>query len=215
MVMSEPREPDFSYLHPLYKSNLFAPPSLFDALYPIPKRSVFVSYHHGRDREWYQAFTLYFCDTYEAFDDTSPERAKDSDDTDYIMWSLRDNHIKGSSCTILLCGPETGRRKFVDWEIAATLDKEHGLVGIRLPTCTINSEGKAIVPGRLHDNIETGFAGWITWQALAQGGPNFLKEQIEIANAKSRCLIRNDRQKMGRCMPSLLSIFQKPPGLLG
>jgi hypothetical protein len=208
--MSGPREPDFSYLHPLYKSNLFAPPSLFGALNPIPKRSVFVSYHHGRDRGWYDAFTRHFCSTYLVFDDTSPERAKDSNDTDYIMWSLRDNHIKGSSCTIVLCGPETGTRKFVDWEIAATLDKEHALIGICLPTCTISNEGKAPVPARLYDNIESGYAVWITWQVVAQGGPNFLQGQIEIANAKAKSLIRNDREKMGRCMPSLLSIFQKP-----
>ena len=144
----------------------------------------------------------------------SLERAKDSDDTEYIMWSLRDNHIKVSSCTIVLCGPETFKRKFVDWEIDATLDKEHGLIGVQLPTCTINNLGRALVPGRLYDNIESGYAVWIAWQALVQGGPDFLRAQIEIANTKLKSLIRNGRQKMGRCMPSLSSIFQNPPGWL-
>jgi len=209
-------EPDFSYLH-----SIFAPPSsltpqpLYGSFYPVPKRSVFVSYHHGLDRQWYQEFSRFFCEMYDVFDDTSPERAKDSDDTDYIMWSLRNEHIKGSSCTIVLCGAETGRRKFVDWEIAATLDKEHSLIGVRLPTCTFDYQGRALVPGRLHDNIESGYAVWIMWEALAKGRPDFLRALIEIASKNSTSLIRNDRQKMGRCMPSLPSIFQRPRGPLG
>jgi hypothetical protein len=138
---------------------------------------------------------------YEVFEDTSPERAKDSDDTDYIMWSLREKHIKGSSGTIVLCGPETFKRKFVDWEIYGTLDKKHWLIGVQLPTCALHL-GRAFVPDRFYDNFASGYAVWIGWQALDQGGSNFLGTQIEIANAKSKSLIRNDREKMGRCMPS-------------
>lgn len=33
---------------------------------------------------------------------------------------------------MVLCGAEAPQRKFVDWEIKATLDKEHGLIGINL-----------------------------------------------------------------------------------
>jgi hypothetical protein len=195
-------EPDFSYLHSIFaRGSSLIPQPLYGSFCPIPKRSVFVSYHHGLDRPWYEKFSHFFSEVYDVFEDNSPERAKDSDYTDYIMWSVRDNHIKGSSCTIVLCGAETGRRKFVDWEIAATLDKEHNLIGVCLPTCTINAQGKALVPDRLYDNIESGYAVWIAWQALTQG-PDFLRAQIEIANAKSTSLIRNGRQKMGRCRPS-------------
>jgi hypothetical protein len=212
--MTPPMEPDFSRLYPPPARSVFALPTLFgESIYPVLKPRVFVSYQHRHDQLWYQDFSRCFCDVYEVFDDTSPERAKDSEDTDYIMWSLRENHIKGSSCTIVLCGPETFKRKFVDWEIAATLDKKHALIGVCLPTCTINDLGKAVVPARLYDNIMSGYAGWITWQALAQGGPSFLREQIAFADAKPKSLIQNDRQKMGRCMQSLSSIFQRPPWL--
>jgi hypothetical protein len=208
-------EPDFSYLNSIFapRSSSLTPQPAYGAFYPVAKRSVFVSYHHGLDRQWYQEFSRFFCELYDVFEDNSPERAKDSDDTDYIMWSLRDNHIKGSSCTVVLCGPETFKRKFVDWEIDATLDKKHGLIGVCLPTCTISNLGKALVPGRLHDNIESGYAVWLGWQALVQGGPDFLRSQIEIANNKFKNLIRNDRKKMGKCMPSIPSIFQRPPSL--
>ena len=53
-------------------------------------------------------------------------------------------YITGTSCTVVLCG---GRpRKFVDWEIKATLDKEHALIGVNLPTSERNLFGQAIVP---------------------------------------------------------------------
>jgi hypothetical protein len=197
------------YLNQLLRPNVLIASGTF---YSVPTRSIFVSYHHGLDRYWYQEFTRYFCEAYEVFEDTSPERAKNSDDSDYIMWSLCDNHIKGSSCTIVLCGSETGRRKFVDWEIAATLDKKHGLIGVCLPTCAIDNLGRYLVPDRLYDNIASGYALWTPWQALTQSGPDFLRVQIKTAYNKSTRLIRNDREKMGRCMPSL---SQTPWGLLG
>jgi hypothetical protein len=207
--MDDPRVPGFSCLNQIFGQSVFAPPP------PAPKRSVFVSYHHWVDQGWYKDFTRFFCEIYDVIDDTSPERAKDSDDADYIMWSLRNEHIKGSSCTIVLCGPKTFERKFVDWEIAATLDKKHGLIGVWLPICTIGNLGRPIAPNRLCDNVASGYAVWITWGALVQGGVGFLREQIEIANATSKSLIQNDREKMGRCSPSLTSILQWPPSLLG
>jgi Thoeris protein ThsB, TIR-like domain len=97
--------------------------------YKTTKPGVFVSYHHRLDQPFYDEFSRIFCDTYDVVQDNSPERAKDSDDVEYIMRSLRENHISGTSCTIVLCGAETRWRKFVDWEIDATLDKQHCLDG--------------------------------------------------------------------------------------
>jgi len=49
------------------------------------------------------------------------------------MRGIRENFITGTSCTIVLCGAQTHLRKYVHWEIKATLDKEHGLIGVNLP----------------------------------------------------------------------------------
>jgi hypothetical protein len=54
------------------------------------------------------------------------------------------------------------------------LSSDPRLQAVLLPTCTLSDQGKAIVPARLHDNIETGYAVWIAWQALTQG-PDFLR----------------------------------------
>src|SRR5688572_907132 len=110
--------------------------SIFGILPPI-KHKVFVSYHHRGDQAYYNAFSEAFHDTYEVIYDNSLERRIDSDDVDYIRRRIRENYVKGSSCTVVLVGKETWGRKYVDWEIETTLEMEHGLIGVRLPTAPL------------------------------------------------------------------------------
>ncbi len=98
------------------------------------RRKVFVSYHHKNDQSAYDNFSTRFHDGYEAISDTSLERAIDSSNFDYIMRRIREVHLHGSSCAIVLCGAETPKRRYVDWEIHASLDQGMGLVGVGLPT---------------------------------------------------------------------------------
>ena len=137
--------------------------TLADLLGVLPRRRVFVSYHHGGDRQYYDAFSRLMADTYEVVQDTSVERQVDSDDVEYVLRTIRENYVTGSSCTVVLCGAGTPWRKFVDWEIKATLDKEHGLIGVNLPTNPANANGTFTVPDRLYDNIDSGYAVWSTW----------------------------------------------------
>jgi antiphage defense system Thoeris ThsB-like protein len=153
------------------------------------KRKIFVSYHHGGDSAYYDAFISAFSNTYDVIHDNSVERAVDSLNTEYVIRRIRENYITGSSCTIVLCGAETSSRKFVDWEIKATLDKQHGLIGVNLPTNPINATQTYTVPDRLHDNIESGYAVWIDWAAFTQNVQGY----IEVANSKSSSLINNSR----------------------
>lgn len=128
-----------------------------------PKPRIFVSYHHTNDQLWYDAFTKLFDSTYDLFTDTSLERKVDSDDSDYVRRFIREQNITGSSMTIVLCGSGTWKRRWVDWEIQMTLNKQHALLGIMLPMCARNLVGQCIVPGRLADNIESGYACWMWW----------------------------------------------------
>lgn len=157
------------------------------------KRTVFVSYHHGGDRAYYGAFAQLVADHYEVIQDNSVEREIDSDDSEYVIRRIREDFITGSSCTVVLCGTETPQRKYVDWEIKATLDKEHGLIGINLPTNPQLTNGNVAVPNRLFDNIQSGYAIWTNWQAVTQN-PALLTSLIEQANGKSKTLIRNQRE---------------------
>jgi hypothetical protein len=156
------------------------------------KRRIFVSYHHDSDQGYYNEFSRFFADEYEAIQDNSLDRLIDSTNTDYVIRRIREHHITGTSCTIVLCGPKTSLRKYVDWEIKATLDKDHSLIGVLLPNNLPDQQGNHYVPARLNDNIKTGYALFINWEDLNQG-PTHLKTLIEAANNKSTALIDNSR----------------------
>jgi hypothetical protein len=154
------------------------------------KRKVFISYHHGGDQHYYDAFVKLFADTYEVFFDNSLDRGYESDNTDYVRWQIRQNDIHGTSCTIVLCGLHTHERKYVDWEIKATLDKRHGLIGVWLPSLPLAPNGGTVKPDRLQDNIYSEYAKWVRWDALTV---EVLKSTIEAAAATSPDLINNTR----------------------
>ena len=115
------------------------------------------------------------------------------------MRRIREDYIKGSSITVVLCGKETWKRKFVDWEICATLNKEHGLLGIILPDNPLTSDGIHLVPDRLHDNIVSGYALYIQWT----DDPNQLSDAIQNVRDLSRqtSLIDNSRDTMKQNLP--------------
>lgn len=175
-----------------FSSNSGALASLLAAL---TKRSVFISYHHGGDQYYYDQFSYEFATAYNILKDNSVEDPFDSDDSEYVMRQIREEYLTGSSCTIVLCGQQTYKRKFVDWEIKATLDKQHGLVGLNLPTSSRNATGQVVIPDRLYDNIQSGYALWVDWTSLSVAN---LKLWIEQAIGKSAYLIANDRDIMSR-----------------
>lgn len=160
------------------------------------KPKVFVSYHHERDQLYYDWFTRTFDDGYDIITDTSIERRIDSDDSDYQQQVIREQHITGSSITIVLCGAETGKRRWIDWEIHMTLNKQHALLGIALPTAVKDHQGNIIVPDRLYTNYTSGYAHWIHWTE----NPQTLKSAIDVARAKAQSTanIRNSEPRMQR-----------------
>jgi hypothetical protein len=161
------------------------------------RRKVFISYHHGGDQHFYDELSRIYHDRLEALTDNSLSRMVQSDDSEYVMRRIRELHLTGSSCTIVLCGAQTPARKYVDWEIQATLNQSMGLVGVGLPTLTIGSSGGTHKPRRLQDNIDSGYAAWVMWYQLAQR-PQILLEAIESAIAKPARLIDNTAVRMSR-----------------
>lgn len=158
------------------------------------KHQIFVSYHHAADQAYYDTFSKAFHDTYDVIYDNSLERQIDSDNVDYVIQRIRDSYITGTSCTIVLVGKETWGRKYIDWEIKATLEKEHGLIGVYLPTAPKSAENKIIVPDRLHDNIQTGFAPWLSWQEITASASR-LQQYVDVAKSRSEKLINNSRER--------------------
>lgn len=133
-----------------------------------PKRRCFISYHHADERE-VQAFL----DTYsnaEVFSHRALglDMANDivnSNDTDYVMRRIRELYMQNTSVTIVMVGQNTWKRRYVDWEIAASLrngfgNPANGLLGIKLPSYAY---GIHQYPDRLNDNLNA--------QGVADGTP--------------------------------------------
>lgn len=146
------------------------------------KPRIFVSYHHAHDQPWYDRFVQVFGSTVDIFTDRSLGHEIDSDDPDYTRRTIREKHITGTSTTVVLCGAETWKRRWVDWEIQMTLNKEHALLGIALPTCAVSIQGFFLVPDRLCDNIRSGYATWALWPL----NPAMLQSALEEARARAK-----------------------------
>ena len=127
---------------------------------------IFVSYQHSTDRPYYEEFSRIFHDGYESVFDNSLRGSLNSNNSEYVIQQIRDKYITGTSCTFLLVGPTSYQRKFLDWEIKATLDKESGLIGIHLPTLHPRFDGLFNVPVRFAENVRSGYAVWLHWNEL-------------------------------------------------
>lgn len=113
----------------------------------IPRHKVFISYYHKDDQGYknslinMQEYDLEKGQYISIFKDCSVHE-NEIDDTDMtdeqIRREIRDNYIADASVLILLCGENTKRRKYIDWEIhAAMYDSEKnpqmGILVIDLP----------------------------------------------------------------------------------
>jgi hypothetical protein len=156
---------------------------------------IFVSYQHSSDQYYYNLFSQAFHDAYETVYDNSLRDEIDSDDNDYIIQRIRDEFITGTSCTVVLVGPTSYQRKYIDWEIKATLDKQHGLIGLQLPNVVPNYRGMVTLPGRLNANINCGYALWheLIWQQLI-ANPALLKLHIADACSRPKYRIANQHE---------------------
>ncbi len=127
-------------------------------------RNIFLSFHQRDELE-----AAIFCRRYDQYfneirtlgvDELGDEYAEhiNSGDSDYVMRQIRERKIAGTSCTVVLIGKCTWARRYVDWEIAATLrnnedDPRGGLIAVQLPSAQQN--GWSRLPDRLSLNISS------------------------------------------------------------
>jgi MTH538 TIR-like domain (DUF1863) len=162
----------------------------------LVKPKIFVSYHHGLDQIYYDSLFADQTYGYKFMHDNSLERKIQSENNEYIMRRIRDEYLTGTSCTIVLCGLQTAQRKFVDWEIDATLEKQHALVGLWLPTLPLIGNGTE-KPARLQDNLDSGYAVWAKYNDVVADHSK-LVTLVHEARSRSKKLIKNDRPRKYR-----------------
>lgn len=159
--------------------------------------AVFISYHHRHDQRYYDHFKRLFVSAFGLVVDHSLQAPINSDNPRYILRRIRERCIAHASCTLVLCGDATGKRKFIDWEIKSSLDKCNGLIGVALPCERAHPCAQADIPARLADNIASGFALWMTWQQLL-ADPLRLPLLVREAQSRPKHMIRNQRPMLKR-----------------
>mgnify|MGYP001347567288 CR=1 FL=1 len=128
------------------------------------KHKVFISLYYDEGRDFKKALIDWNeAHDHSLFDDDSvgENEIDDQDKTDeQVRRIIRKEYIKQSSVLLLLCGPKTKTRKFVDWELQAAMtddpedpnNKKCGILVINLPGSSNGvrahtSEEKALVSG--------------------------------------------------------------------
>jgi len=126
---------------------------------PAPvKRRVFISYCHLNQGEaenfvwtWRNVFT------HRALGMSFTDDIINSNNPAYVMSRIRANYLGDSSVTVVLVGTCTHSRRFIDWEIKASLQcgdsTPNGLVAFLLPSAH-NNGGRMypFLPERLNQN---------------------------------------------------------------
>jgi len=170
------------------------------------KRNYFISYHHKYDQSYVNALRktkkgMKVVD-YSLKDDIS-------NFTEEKIYQIIRNKMRSCSVTIILIGEMTGHRKWIDWEIWASLRsyknnknplksfKSKGLLAIYLPT------KRHSVPERLQQNIDSGYAVSMNWRNLErdlEGKINYAIWKRDNANHE----IKNSLEKVNRNYLSFL-----------
>ena len=130
------------------------------AMSQAPRHRTFVSYHHENDQEYKDRLVE------EMAADIVDRSVEDGDiddglDTEAIWATIRDEHLSDATVLLVLIGPDTWSRKFVDWEIGSALNKSRnnarcGVLGIVLPDHPDYGERQLdpnLLPQRLAANI--------------------------------------------------------------
>lgn len=165
------------------------------------RRKCFISYHHADEAE-VQSFIQTFDHNHDVLIARGIGASMSGDiinsaNADYIKAQIRANYLRDTTVTIVLVGRETWGRKFVDWEVAASLRNTStslasGLLAITLPSAA-EYAGKKL-PARVSDNVDgkTGYARWWKYPISATSLAGLIEEAY-IARTSHASFRNNSR----------------------
>lgn len=167
------------------------------------RRKVFITYHHDDETE-VENFIQTFDEEHKVFTARGlgsgmSDDIVDSTDVDYVMRRIRELYLSDSTVTIVLIGKCTWARRYVDWEIQASLRHgetvtPNGLLGIVLPSTASNP----IPPDRLKINLLSkdqpeAYAQWYEYPHSKDALANIIEEAYNARSTKAH-LINNPRE---------------------
>lgn len=167
------------------------------------KRKVFISYYHG-DQLAVNQFVRDFSDVFIAKTVGVKEGDFDFDSTDpqYIMRKIRETKLEDSTVTIVLVGSCTHSRRYVDWEVKASLQQgetlPNGLIAINLPY--LGKEGA--LPKRVNENVnrnddqkDIGYARYYVYPESKEQLYRWIEDAYEARINRAE-LIKNSNEMM-------------------
>lgn len=175
---------------------------------PKTTRNCFVSYHHDYDSEYLEDLRDMKTGMKVADYSLKEDIGHLTDQT--IYKKIRDK-MRNCSVTVVLVGSRTGHRKWIDWELWASLRgythptdpyksfKPNGLLVIYLPVFSHS------VPDRLQDNIDSGFAVSMKWENVERD----FESKVNLAHwrrTNNDYKIDNSREKVDRNYFNFLGI---------
>lgn len=170
------------------------------------RRKCFISYY-GMDSAEVERFIQAFQDIFipKVIGVSSSDDFIDSENTDYVMGRIRREYLGDSTVTICLIGSCTHSRRYVDWELKATLRQgetyiPNGLLGIVLPSQGV----RAHLPSRFKANWKADDTGYALYRRYPMAGWELRGWIEEAYNRRSTRagLIENGQSMMrfnGKC----------------
>lgn len=167
------------------------------------RRKVFISYYHG-DQEAVNKFVRDFGDVFipKTVGVRDGDFYFDSNNSQYIMRKIREQKLEDSTVTIVLVGNCTHSRKYVDWEVKASLQQgqtlPNGLIAINLPY--MGNKGALpprVLANRERDNNgnEIGYARYYVYPSSKEELRNWIEDAYKARTTRAN-LIHNSNDMM-------------------
>jgi len=117
----------------------------------------------------------------------------DSNNTDYVMQRIRKLYLQDSTVTLVLIGKCTWARRFVDWEVQASLRQPkdghpNGLVAVQL------WQSYTTLPNRVNLNVNSEYAKFYKYPSSSTSLSNMIDEAWNARFHKAN-LIENPRKR--------------------
>ncbi len=163
------------------------------------RHKCFLSYHHA-DQSAVDTFIGKFEGAFIRRGIQMEEDIIDSDNTDYVMQRIRTLYLQDSTVTIVLIGKCTWARRFVDWEVQASLRKSregpppNGLLAIQL------WETYKTLPNRVNLNADSGYAKFYKYPSSTTRLATIVDEAFDARTDKAH-LIENPRERFRNNRP--------------
>jgi len=160
------------------------------------RRKCFISHHHADSAAVDRFIARFGSGNFIKRGVTMPEEVIDSNNADYVMRRIRELYIQDSTVTIVLIGACTWARRFVDWEVQASLRQPASGLPNGLLAILLDNGISPALPNRVKLNKDTGYAEYHYYPDTSSQLGDWI-ERAFAARTNLAHLIENPRERSG------------------